>query len=69
MVGRLYHLPKGEPRARAAKLLERFDLSDAAARLNFQARGHSSAGRAFGLHPKGRRFDPGWLHLRANRRL
>jgi ABC-2 type transport system ATP-binding protein len=33
MVGRLYHLPKGEPRARAAELLERFDLSDAADRL------------------------------------
>jgi ABC-2 type transport system ATP-binding protein len=33
MVGRLYHLPKGEPRARSAELLERFDLSDAADRL------------------------------------
>jgi ABC-2 type transport system ATP-binding protein len=33
MVGRLYHLPKGEPRARAAELLERFDLSAAAGRL------------------------------------
>ncbi len=33
MVGRLYHLPKGEPRARAAELLENFDLSDAADRL------------------------------------
>jgi ABC-2 type transport system ATP-binding protein len=33
MVGRLYHLPKGEPRARAAELLERFDLGDAADRL------------------------------------
>jgi ABC-2 type transport system ATP-binding protein len=33
MVGRLYHLPKGEPRARAAELLERFDLSAAAERL------------------------------------
>ena len=33
MVGRLYHLPKGEPRARAAELLERFDLSEAAGRL------------------------------------
>ncbi len=33
MVGRLYHLPKGEPRARAAELLERFDLSEAADRL------------------------------------
>ncbi len=33
MVGRLYHLPKGEPRARAADLLERFDLSEAADRL------------------------------------
>jgi ABC-2 type transport system ATP-binding protein len=33
MVGRLYHLPKGEPRSRAAELLERFDLADAADRL------------------------------------
>ncbi|HEX5928264.1 MAG TPA: ATP-binding cassette domain-containing protein [Solirubrobacterales bacterium] len=33
MVGRLYHLPKGEPRERAADLLERFDLSEAADRL------------------------------------
>jgi ABC-2 type transport system ATP-binding protein len=33
MVGRLYHLPKGEPRARAGELLERFDLSEAADRL------------------------------------
>jgi ABC-2 type transport system ATP-binding protein len=33
MVGRLYHLPKGEPRSRAAELLERFELSDAADRL------------------------------------
>jgi ABC-2 type transport system ATP-binding protein len=33
MVGRLYHLPKGEPRRRAAELLERFDLTEAADRL------------------------------------
>ncbi len=33
MVGKLYHLPKGEPRARAAKLLQRFDLSEAGSRL------------------------------------
>jgi len=33
MVGRLYHLPKGEPARRAAELLERFDLADAADRL------------------------------------
>ena len=33
MVGRLYHLSKGEPRRRAAELLEHFDLSDAADRL------------------------------------
>jgi ABC-2 type transport system ATP-binding protein len=33
MVGRLYHLPKGEPRTRAAELLERFGLQDAADRL------------------------------------
>jgi ABC-2 type transport system ATP-binding protein len=33
MVGQLYHLPKGEPKARAAELLERFDLADAGSRL------------------------------------
>jgi ABC-2 type transport system ATP-binding protein len=33
MVGKLYHLPKGEPRDRAAKLLERFELSEAGGRL------------------------------------
>jgi ABC-2 type transport system ATP-binding protein len=33
MVGRLYHLPKGAPRQRAAELLEQFELSDAADRL------------------------------------
>jgi ABC-2 type transport system ATP-binding protein len=33
MVGRLYHLPKGEPRRRAAELLLHFDLGDAAGRL------------------------------------
>jgi ABC-2 type transport system ATP-binding protein len=33
MVGQLYHLPKGEPKARAAELLERFELSAAADRL------------------------------------
>jgi ABC-2 type transport system ATP-binding protein len=33
MVGRLYHLPKGEPRRRAAELLRHFDLGDAADRL------------------------------------
>jgi ABC-2 type transport system ATP-binding protein len=33
MVGRLYHLPKGEPRRRAAELLRHFDLGDAAGRL------------------------------------
>ena len=33
MVGRLYHLPKGEPRTRAAELLDRFDLEEAADRL------------------------------------
>jgi ABC-2 type transport system ATP-binding protein len=33
MVGRLYHLPKGEPKARAAELLERFDLAEAGGRL------------------------------------
>jgi ABC-2 type transport system ATP-binding protein len=32
MVGRLYHLPKAEARARAGELLERFDLSGAADR-------------------------------------
>src|SRR5438067_12168621 len=30
--------------------------------LPLTARGHSSVGRAFGLHPKGRRFESGWLH-------
>jgi ABC-2 type transport system ATP-binding protein len=33
MVGRLYHLPRAEARRRAAELLERLDLSDAADRL------------------------------------
>jgi ABC-2 type transport system ATP-binding protein len=33
MVGRLYHLPRGEPATRAAELLERFDLLDAGKRL------------------------------------
>jgi ABC-2 type transport system ATP-binding protein len=32
MVGRLYHLPKAEARARAEAILERFDLTDAAHR-------------------------------------
>jgi ABC-2 type transport system ATP-binding protein len=32
MVGRLYHLPKAVARSRATELLERFDLTDAAAR-------------------------------------
>jgi ABC-2 type transport system ATP-binding protein len=32
MVGRLYHMPRAEARARADELLERFDLSDAAKR-------------------------------------
>jgi hypothetical protein len=26
-------------------------------------RGHSSAGRASGWQPEGRRFEPGWLHF------
>jgi ABC-2 type transport system ATP-binding protein len=33
MVGRLYHLGRGESRKRAAELLERFDLTEAADRL------------------------------------
>jgi ABC-2 type transport system ATP-binding protein len=33
MVGRLYHLPRGEPQRRAAELLERFGLTEAADRL------------------------------------
>ena len=33
MVGQLYHLPKGEPKARASELLERFDLDEAGGRL------------------------------------
>jgi ABC-2 type transport system ATP-binding protein len=32
MVGRLYHMPRAEARARARELLERFDLADAAKR-------------------------------------
>src|SRR5215207_10691524 len=32
MVGRLYHMPRADARARAADLLERFDLTDAAKR-------------------------------------
>src|SRR4051812_32170528 len=32
MVGRLYHLPRGEARTRANELLERFDLTEAARR-------------------------------------
>ena len=34
-----------------------------AARIVFP-RGHSSAGRASGWQPEGRRFEPGWLHDR-----
>jgi len=33
MVGRLYHLPRGQPGTRARELLSSFDLSDAADRL------------------------------------
>ena len=33
MVGRLYHLPRGEAKQRASELLERFELSEAADRL------------------------------------
>ncbi|MGD9737002.1 MAG: ATP-binding cassette domain-containing protein [Solirubrobacterales bacterium] len=33
MVGRLYHLPKGEPARRAEQLLESFELADAGGRL------------------------------------
>jgi ABC-2 type transport system ATP-binding protein len=33
MVGRLYHLPKGEPNRRADELLERFDLAESGGRL------------------------------------
>jgi ABC-2 type transport system ATP-binding protein len=33
MVGQLYHLPKGEPKARAEELLDRFDLEEAGGRL------------------------------------
>src|SRR5687767_14166996 len=32
MIGRLYHLPKGEPKRRATALLEQFDLAEAANR-------------------------------------
>jgi ABC-2 type transport system ATP-binding protein len=33
MVGRLYHLPRGEPQRRARRLLESFELADAGDRL------------------------------------
>jgi ABC-2 type transport system ATP-binding protein len=33
MVGQLYHLPKGEPKVRAAELLDRFELEEAGGRL------------------------------------
>jgi ABC-2 type transport system ATP-binding protein len=33
MVGRLYHLPSGQPRRRARELLDEFDLTDAGGRL------------------------------------
>ncbi len=33
MVGRLYHLPKGQPAQRAGELLEQFELADAGDRL------------------------------------
>ena len=33
MVGRLYHLPRGQPHARARELLSSFDLADAGGRL------------------------------------
>ena len=33
LVGRLYHLPRADARARAAELLEQFDIADAADRL------------------------------------
>ncbi|MCZ2858099.1 ATP-binding cassette domain-containing protein [Blastococcus sp. VKM Ac-2987] len=42
MVGRLYHLPKAEARARAGELLDRFDLTDAA---NRPAKGYSGGMR------------------------
>ena len=31
--------------------------------LDLSPRGHSSVGRARALQARGRRFDPGWLHL------
>jgi hypothetical protein len=31
-------------------------------RYTWSPRGHSSAGRASGWQPEGRRFEPGWLH-------
>ena len=36
--------------------------SDGRRAYNAGRRGHSSVGRAPGLHPGGRRFEPGWLH-------
>src|SRR4051794_10290648 len=34
----------------------------ASAHATLEARGHSSVGRASGLHPGGRGFEPRWLH-------
>ena len=66
-------LPRGDPRGRPALVraeapqgLRLRRLSAPAAlrfpALHFQARGHSSAGRAPPLQGGGRRFEPGWLH-------
>src|ERR671923_1845815 len=66
-------LPPAANRARteqseaASDLGERFRLRGYTEPL----RGHSSVGRASAWHAEGRRFEPGWLHLRmycANRR-
>ena len=45
-------------RVRARSRTERRGLS-----LESSLRGHSSAGRASGLHPEGRGFESRWLHL------
>ena len=65
-------LPRGGPRGRPAlvraETARRTSTSTTesaryrSARLDFQARGHSSAGRAPPLQGGGRRFEPGWLH-------
>ena len=40
---------------------------ESSANTDDDPRGHSSDGRAVGLQPTGRRFDPGWLHCAGSR--